>query len=273
VKRPRAHPLELAALGIVAAIWALPMLFVVSLSLQPNRVLLRDTPIVPRALTLENYARLAAVSEVPRWLLNSAIVASGVTVGTLVLSSLAGYAFARLEFRGKKALFAFVLAGMMVPGQALILPLHEMFAAAHLHNHYVALIAPGLSGPFGVFLMTQFWRAVPRELEEAAELDHASRLRTFLTILLPLARPALTTLGIFTFLGAYNDFFWPLVSATRTDMYTITVGLASLQGNFAQAEGLGFLMATVVFASAPTIALYVVFQRHIVRGVAGGFGA
>jgi multiple sugar transport system permease protein len=273
MKRRGVHPLELGALVAVAALWTLPMLWVLSLSLQPNRVLLRETPLLPRAATLENYARLAAVSEVPRWLLNSAIVAAGMTIGTLVLSSLAGYAFARLDFRGRKPLFAFVLAGMMVPGQALLLPLHQMFAAAHLHNHYVALIAPGISGPFGVFLMTQFFKAVPRELEEAAELDHASRLRTFFTIMLPLARPALTTLGVFTFLGAWNDFFWPLVSATRTEMYTITVGLASLQGNFAQSEGLGFLMATVILASAPTIALYLVFQRHIVRGVAGGLGA
>jgi multiple sugar transport system permease protein len=120
----------------------------------------------------------------------------------------------------------------------------------------------------GVFLMTQFFKAVPRELEEAAELDNAGRLKVFWSVMLPLSRPALTTLGIFTFLHAWNDFLWPVVTATQPEMYTLSVGLGSLQGNFAMSEGLGFLMATAVFASAPMLVLYVVFQRYIVQGVA-----
>lgn len=269
----RLHPIEITAITLVAVLWMLPMLWITALSLQPNRALLRSTPLIPKQVTGENYARLFAVSEVPRWLLNSAIVALAITLLTLVLSSLAGYAFARIAFPGRRAVFALVMAGMMIPEQALLLPWHEMFASTHLHNTHAALILPRISGAFGVFLMTQFFKGIPREIEEAAELDNAGRLRTFVTIMLPLARPALTTLGIFTFLGAWNDFFWPMVSATRTEMYTITIGLASLQGNFAQSEGLGFLMATVIFASLPVIVLYVIFQRHIVRGVAGGLGA
>jgi multiple sugar transport system permease protein len=129
-------------------------------------------------------------------------------------------------------------------------------------------MAPRVALPVGVFLMTQFFKAVPRELEEAAAIDNAGRFTIFRRIMLPLSVPALVTLGIYTFLHSWNDFFWPLVSATNTNMYTITVGLASLQGNFAQTEGLGFVMATAVFASLPIVIVYLIFQRYLVRGVA-----
>jgi multiple sugar transport system permease protein len=118
--------------------------------------------------------------------------------------------------------------------------------------------------------MTQFFKAVPRELEEAAELDNASQLTVFWKIMLPLSLPALTTLGLFTFLHAWNDFLWPLVSATETNRYTVTVGLGSIQGNFAQSEGLGSIMASAVFASVPVVLIYLIFQRYIIRGVAMG---
>jgi multiple sugar transport system permease protein len=137
-----------------------------------------------------------------------------------------------------------------------------------MHNTHFALMAPRVALPVGVFLMTQFFKAVPKELEEAAALDNASRFTIFRRIMLPLSIPALVTLGIYTFLHSWNDFFWPLVSATNTNMYTITVGLASLQGNFAQTEGLGFIMATAVFASLPIVVVYLIFQKYLVRGVA-----
>lgn len=158
----------------------------------------------------------------------------------------------------------------MIPSQAVLFPLHDLFAWWDLHNTYVALVAPALAAPFGSLLMMNFFKAVPRELEEAAELDHASRFKIFYTIMVPLSRPALTTLSIFTFLGAWNDFFWPLVSATDTRAYTVTIGLSSLQGNFAQSEGLGFVMASAVFASFPIVVVYLYFQRYIVQGLALG---
>jgi multiple sugar transport system permease protein len=141
-----------------------------------------------------------------------------------------------------------------------------------MHNTHVALVMPRVAVPIGVFLMTQFFRAVPRELEEAAELDHASHFTIFWRIMLPLSLPALTTLGLFTFIYAWNDFLWPLVSATRADMFTVTVGLASIQGNFAFSEGLGSVMASAVFASLPIVVLFLIFQRFIVAGVAMGAG-
>jgi multiple sugar transport system permease protein len=162
-----------------------------------------------------------------------------------------------------------VLAGLAVPEQAILIPLHHLFAGLHLHNTYPALILPRLAAPFGVYLMTQYFRAIPRELEEAALLDNASRLKIFLRIILPMSLPAQATLAIFSFLTAWNDYLWPLVSATRPDMYTLTVGLASTQSNFAQSEGIGFLMAQAVFAGLPIFVVYLFFQKYIVAAVSG----
>jgi multiple sugar transport system permease protein len=144
-----------------------------------------------------------------------------------------------------------------------------LFAEFDLHNTYLALIAPGLSAPFGVFLMTQYFRAIPKEIDEAALLDNASRFRIFWRVLLPLTLPAQATLGIFTFLSAWNDYWWPLISATRQDMFTLTVGIASSQLNFAQTEGLGFLSAQAVFAGLPILIVYLFFQKYIVQAVSG----
>ena len=262
-----------ALVAVLGAAWILPVVWVVTMSLKPNSELMRSTAgFLPIPFTLENYANLFSLSATPRWLANSAVVALAMTILVLVLSSLAGYAFARIDFPGKKAIFILVLTGLMVPEQAVFIPLHTMFADWGMHNTHVALVMPRVAVPLGVFLMTQFFKAVPRELEEAAELDNASRLKVFLTIMLPLSTPALTTLGLFTFMYAWNDFLWPLVSATNAEMYTVTLGLASIQGNFAQSEGLGSVMASAVFASIPIVVLYLIFQRFIVSGIAMGAG-
>lgn len=263
------NAVELIVIGICAFVWLIPMLWVLAMSFKPNEVLMRSTEgLLPIPFTLENFADILSTSATPQWLLNSVIVAVSMTILVLILSALAGYAFARIPFKGRKVMFVVVLAGLTVPEQAVFIPLHTMFSDWGMHNTNVALFTPRLAVPFGVFLMTQFFKGIPAELEEAAMLDNASRLKIFFKIMLPLSRPALTTLAIFTFLYAWNDYLWPLVSATQTDSYTITVGLASLQGNFAQTEGLGFLMAAAVFASAPVLCVYLIFQRYIVRGIA-----
>ena len=265
--------LLLALTILVAALWILPVVWVVTMSLKPNAELMRSTwGFFPYPFTLENYANLFQRSTVPLWLLNSVIVAVVMTVFVLVVSSLAGYAFARLDFPFKKTLFLVMIAGLMIPEQAVFIPLHQMFADWGVHNTHFALVTPRVAVPIGVFLMMQFFRAVPREIEEAAELDYASRFTIFWKIMLPLSVPALTTLGLFTFIHAWNDFLWPLVSATRSDMYTVTVGLASIQGNFAFSEGLGSVMASAVFASLPIVILFLIFQRYIVAGVAMSAG-
>lgn len=266
-----ADRLLLAAVAVLAIVWLAPIVWVVGLSFKPNEVLMRSTGgIVLPPFTLKNYADILAASSVFAWMRNSFIVAIGQTVLTLLIASAAGYGFARTNFPGRNALFLVVLAGLAVPEQAIIVGLHTMFAEAGLHNSYLALIAPRLAFPFGVLLMTQYFRAIPAEIEEAALLDRASRFKIFWRVVLPLSVPAQATLGIYTFLHAWNDYFWPLVSATRPEMYTLTVGLASMQTNFAQTEGIGFLMAQAVFAGLPVLILYLFFQRHIVSAVAGG---
>jgi multiple sugar transport system permease protein len=257
--------LALASLGMAA-----PLLWTLLLSLKPNDELLRGTQTALQPpYTLQNYADILGHSAVFGWLLNSAIVSLAVTFGVLTLSSLAGYGFARLRFPGRDTLFILVLFGLAIPEQSVIIARHQMFSALHLHNTYPGLILPGLAAPFGVFLMTQYFRAIPRELEEAAWLDGASRFTTFWRILLPLSLPAQATLGIYTFLSTWNDYWWPLISATNSDMYTLTVGVASSQMNFAQTNGLGFLMAQAVFASVPILIVYIIFQKYIVAGAAG----
>jgi multiple sugar transport system permease protein len=259
------------AVVVLAVVWIAPIVWVVGLSFKPNEVLMRTTGgIVFPPFTLKNYADILAASSVFGWMLNSAIVAVGQTVLTLIIASLAGYGFARTNFPGRGILFGVVLAALAVPEQAIIVPLHTMVAAVDMHNSYAALIAPRLAFPFGVLLMTQYFRAISPEIEEAALLDKASRLKIFWRIVLPLSVPAQVTLGIYTFLHAWNEYFWPLVSATKPEMYTLTVGLASMQTNFAQTEGIGFLMAQAVFAGLPVLILYLFFQRHIVSAVAGG---
>ena len=263
--------LVLASVVLLAAIWVAPMAWIVGLSFKPNDELTRSVGgLLSPPFTLKNYADIVSSSSVFTWMLNSAVVAMGQTALTLAVATAAGYGFARTNFPGKSVLFGLTLAAFAVPEQAIIVPLHAMFVAADLHNTYTALIVPRLAFPFGVLLMTQYFKAIPGEIEEAALLDNASRFKVFCRIALPLSIPAQATLGIYTFLQAWNDYFWPLVSATSPEMYTLTVGLASMQTNFAQAEGIGFLMAQAVFAGLPVMFLYLFFQRHIIAAVAGG---
>jgi len=257
--------------AVLGVIMMAPVAWIIGLSLKDNAELLKGTEAVfSFPYTLVNYANILESSSVFGWFMNSMIVAVGQTFGVLLLSSLAGYAFARLEFPFRKTLFIIVLFGLAVPEQAVIIARHQMFNWFDLHNTHIGLILPNLSSAFGVFLMTQFFRAIPKEIDEAAMLDNTSTFRIFWKVLLPLTLPAQATLGIFTFLQAWNDYWWPLISATKSDMYTLTIGIASSQTNFAQSEGLGFLGAQAIFASLPVVIVYIFFQRHIVTAVSGG---
>jgi len=260
----------LAATIALAIVMVLPMLWAVGLSLKSNAELLVDTNSVLKApWTLRNYYDILIGSGVFRWLLNSIIVSVGMSLGVLALSSLAGYGFARLEFPGRNVIFVLVLFGLAIPEQAVILVRHQLFSDLDLHNTYAGLMLPGMSAPFGVFLMTQYFKAIPTEVDEAAMLDNASRFKIFWRVLLPMTLPAQATLGIFTFLHAWNDYWWPLVSGTNEQMYTLTVGIASTQMNFAESAGLGYLMAQAVFAGLPILIVYMFFQKYIVRAVSG----
>jgi multiple sugar transport system permease protein len=260
-------------LAIIAFFWIAPMIWLFSLALTPNEILkTRTTSLLPIQATLENFISIFGVGLTPRWFYNSVVVTLITTVLTLILCSMAGYAFARLNFKGKNIIFPFVLAGLMVPKEAMFIPLFLIFAQFDAHNTYAALYLPRIASPLGVFIMTQFFRAIPREIEEAAELDGASRTTIFWRIMLPMVVPAMTALSIFTFVLTWNDYLWPLVSATKKEMFTITTGLASLQGNFAQATELGSLMARGVIASLPLLILFILFQNNLIRGISVGSG-
>jgi multiple sugar transport system permease protein len=270
IRRGRLTPLGWTGLILGAVLMLAPLIWTVLLSLKANADLVGHSEAALKPpYSLQNYAAIFGNSLTTRWLLNSAIVALGQTAGVLILASLAGYGFSRLDFPLRKPLFLFVLVGLAIPSQAVILVQHQLFAWLHLHNSYPGLILPGLIAPFGVFFMTTYMRGIPRELDEAAMLDGASRWRIFWKIILPLTIPAQSTLAVFTFLGAWNDYWWPLISATRSDMYTLTVGLAAAQMNYAQTSGLGYLMAQAVFASIPIFIVYIIFQKQIVRAMAG----
>ena len=264
-------------LVLAAVVWLVPIVWMLSLALQPNELLARTTSnvawgLVPWPFTLENLTFVLSQGLTPRWFLNSAIVSGSMTLLVLALSSMAGYAFARIRFPGRRIIYPLVLAGLVIPEQAVFIPLYTMFADWGWHNGYAALVAPRLAVPIGVFLMTQFFRGIPDYIEEAARLDGAGRWTIFTRIMLPLSVPAMVTLAILTFLYAWNDYLWPLVSASRPEMFTITLGLASLQANFADSEGLGRVMASGVLASLPVVLLFLLFQRHVVRGIAMGSG-
>jgi len=265
--------LFLSMMSLFAAIWILPLIWMFSLAFSSNEALqLNSNSLTPIDPTIENVVGVIQGGLTPRWMLNSVIVTGLTTVFTLILSAMAGYAFARIPFRGKKIIYPLVLAGLMVPREAMFIPLFLMFAEADYHNTYEALMLPRIAAPLGVFIMTQFMAAIPEEIEEAARMDGASRWRTFWSVMMPMSVPAMTALGIFTYILTWNDFLWPLVSATQREMFTITTGLASLQGNFAQATELGSLMARGVIASLPLLILFFIFQKQLVRGISIGSG-
>lgn len=265
--------LFLSMMSIFAAIWILPLIWMFSLAFSSNEALQLDSnSLLPNDPTVDNVVGVIQGGLTPRWMLNSVIVTGFTTIFTLIFSAMAGYAFARIPFRGKKIIYPLVLAGLMVPREAMFIPLFLMFAEADYHNTYEALMLPRIAAPLGVFIMTQFMAAIPEEIEEAARVDGASRLRTFWSVMIPMSVPAMTALGIFTYILTWNDFLWPLVSATQREMFTITTGLASLQGNFAQATELGSLMARGVIASLPLLILFFIFQKQLVRGISIGSG-
>lgn len=257
------------AMLVAAIVWLIPMLWMISLALSDNAALTTDTTsIIPKDFTLDNVFGVFSVGLTSRWFLNSAIVSIITTIVTVMLCAMAGYAFARIDFPGRTFVYATVLAGLMIPKEAMFIPLFTMIADVQMHNTYASLILPRIAAPLGVFLMTQFFQKVPMDVEEAARIDGAGPWRTFFQVMLPLARPSMVALGIFTFVQTWNDYLWPLVSATKAEMFTITTGLASLQGNFAQATELGSLMARGLVGSLPLLILFVLFQRQLIRGIA-----
>ncbi len=268
--RPGVYHLFMA---VAAFAWLVPVLWMLVMALTPNDTLQRNpVGLVPDGVTLSNFADVFRVGYMPRWFLNSFIVTTATTVLTVLFCAMAGYAFAKIRFTGRALLFVVVIAGLMVPKEALFVPLFLIFSDVGQQNTYQGLFLPRIAFPLGVFMMTQFFSRVPGELEEAARMDGAGRFRVFFSIMLPLARPAMASLAIFTFVLTWNDYLWPLVIATEREMFTVTTGLASLQSNFAAATEIGSLMARGLVGSLPLLILFLLFQRQLIRGITLGSG-
>ena len=250
-------------------IWMLPALWSLITSFRYEADIQRQLiTLTPTALTVEHYARIIGDGQVAQWFVNSIAVAGIRTVVQLVICSLAAFAFARIPFRGKRPLYLLALLGLMVPFEAVLIPVYLLFADVHLHNTWWALIAPDIASPLALFLLTQFFQEIPTELDEAAYLDGAGHFTVFFQIILPLATPILATLAIFTFLGTWNEYLWPLVSATDRDSLTITIGLRKLSETFGHQErNLGLKMAGAWVGGIPILIFYFIFQRRIVDGI------
>lgn len=255
-------------LTLVALLIIVPILWMLSTSFKPkSEWFMPDIYWIPRTFTWDNYQKILDNPSLPilRWFFNSFFLASAVTILTLIVDSLAAYAYARMDFPGKRVLFGMLLATLFLPGIMFLVPNFLTVSSLGLLNNYAGVILPALAGVFGVFFMRQFFESLPKELEEAAYIDGATRLQTFRYVALPLAKPALATLGIITFLASWNDFLWPLLILKDRALLTLPPGLRTLQG--AYTSEYGQMMAGAVITSIPVLVLYILLQRYIVESV------
>ena len=246
-----------------ALLFLLPLVQMVMTSLMSDGEINRFPPrFIPTHLSVGGYTGLFTDSPVLRWVLNTVMVSTVGVLSHLVLCSLAGYGFARLKFPGRTFGFFAIIATIMIPTQLLMIPTYVMFSRAGIINTLAAAMVPWLASAFGIFLMRQFFLSLPKELEEAARLDGCSPLGTLWRVVLPLAKPALATLAIFTLLGSWNDLIWPLIAINDEHNYTLPLGLANFQGT--RRTQWSLLMAGNVIATAPLIVFFVAAQKHFV---------
>ncbi len=258
--------------GLLAGLAALslfPLLWMVSVSFMPAGASSTiPTPLLPGTLTLDNYRTLFGNVGMGRYLLNSLAIAVLATIISVSFNVMAGYAFAKLRFRGRDAIFKVLLGALVIPGQVAMLPLFLMLKPLGLINSYGGAIVPAMASIFGIFLVRQFARSIPDDLLEAARIDGASEFRIFLTIIVPLLGPVLATLAIFSFLGSWNDFMWPLIVLSDESKYTLPVALANLAGEHVQDTEL--MMAGSVITVIPVMLVFLFLQRYYIQGVMAG---
>ena len=251
-----------------SVIWLIPLLWAVDTALKPNSET-ADLPVtwLIKNPTLDSFRSILGQGDIWNWYASSFITSAVTVVLTVITASMAAYALSRLRFRYRGALLAFILAGILIPSQVLIVPLFREISAMSLLNTYWAVILPQVPTAIAVFVFKQFFDGLPRELEEAARIDGASSWRIYRTIAMPLTRPAVAAVSIFTFIWSWNNLLWPLLVLSNPKLMTIPVGLATVQGNF----GIRYsdTMAASILGALPLVVLFLFFQRQIVEGVAG----
>lgn len=269
MNRAAKNPFFWLMLIILTIIFLMPIVYM-ALTAFKTRVESQSVPpsFLPREWTSESFTTLLndPGSPVLQWLLNSFLVAAIGSVLSVTICSMAGYAFARLHFRGRDTLFAIIVSLMFVPGFVFLMPNFEMMNRLEWLDSYKALILPGAAGAFGMFLMRQFFLGLPKELEESARIDGAGPFTTFFRVILPNARAGLMTLLVLSFLGYWNDFIWPLYTMFSEDRLTLAVGLARLQGSYT--IDYPVIMAGATIAAIPVLIIFIFLQRYIIQGVA-----
>ncbi|SDT02537.1 carbohydrate ABC transporter membrane protein 2, CUT1 family [Friedmanniella luteola] len=252
--------------AVTAVVMAFPLWIMLTTAFSGQQTFDASVSVVPRTFSLANFTRVLDAWPVGLWFGNSVVITGITTVLTVVVSVLAGYAFAKLVFPLKNVLFLVMLATMMIPTQAILVPQFRIVNGLGLIGTFWAVIIPGAAATFGIFLARQFMLAIPNELMEAAKLDGAGSLRIFWSIVLPLCKPLLAVLTLLALMYQWNDFLWPLIALKDPDLYTLPIGLQFLQGQYQ--TDYGALMAMTLIAVAPLVVLFLAFQRFFVQGLA-----
>ncbi len=259
------HAVLLAMAGLAIA----PLAWMVAASFMPTGAATTyPPPLLPHPATLAHYRELLTRLDVARDFRNSVLVSALITASSLVINSMAGYAFAKLRFGGRERLFRLLLLGLFIPPQVAMLPLFILMRELHLVDSFAAVVIPSMASVFGIFLIRQYVLGIPDELLDAARVDGASEMRIYWSVILPLAAPVLVTLAIFVFMSAWNDFMWPLIVLTDNAKYTLPVALANLSGEHVQDTEL--MMAAAVVTLLPVLLLFVSLQRYYLRGITSG---
>jgi len=252
---------------IVAVFMVAPFLYMLSTSLKSPTEVTSIPPVwIPEDPQWHNYIDVWKQVPMARYLLNTIFTTLAITFGTLLTSALGAYAFARLDWVGKDKIFVVYLGTMMIPFSIIMIPLYQMIVRFGWVDSYESLIIPWMFSPYGTFLLRQFFLTIPKDLEDAAIMDGASNLRILLQVIIPLTKPALITLGTFTFLGTWNSFLWPLISTNSHEKFVLTIGLNMLAGSYY--TNVPMVMAAVTITVIPTIILFLFAQRWFIQGIA-----
>lgn len=257
------------ALILVTILMLFPLIIVVLVSFTPNEITQTWPPkLIPSAFTLDNYIDLFGRLPIGRELLNTIVFAGAVTIISVFFDSLAAYGLSRVDFKGRGVLLGVLIATMMIPGMALLIPVYKLLADMGLVNSYLGIIIPRMADVGGIFLLRQFFISIPKDLDNAARIDGASEFRIFAQIVLPNSIPAILTVGMFNFMGNWNDLLWPLIMTSRPETRTITAGLAMLTGHGSSVTPYGVVMAGALISALPLLIVFFFVQKRFVEGIA-----
>lgn len=268
-KRTISLTLSYVALALVTFLMIFPLIIVVIVSFTPNAVTQTWPPkIIPSAWTLDNYTSLFQRLPIGRELLNTIVFAGAVTIISVFFDSLAAYGLSRVDFKGRGILLAVLIATMMIPAMALLIPVYKLLGSMGLVNSYLGIIIPRMADVGGIFLLRQFFISIPKDLDNAARIDGAGEFRIFAQIILPNAVPAILTVGMFNFMGNWNGLLWPLIMTSKPETRTITAGLAMLTGHGSSVTPYGVVMAGALISALPLLIVFFFVQKRFVEGIA-----